>query len=120
MRQTSTIAVCVLMGTLAGPLSAEPPAKAPPAAKAPGPCEQIVQACKSAGFIEGDFKTGNGLWVDCIDPIMRGTGQPSKAKIPLPQVSPEQVAACKAKRPNFGEPKGPPAKGGQGNQPSGK
>jgi hypothetical protein len=120
MRRMMTLTVCTLIGCLAGPLSAEPPAKAPAAAKAPGPCEQIAEACKSAGFIAGDYKTGNGLWVDCVDPIMRGTGQPSKAKIPLPQVSPEVVAACKAKRPNFGEPKGPPAKGAQGNQPSGK
>jgi hypothetical protein len=64
--------------------------------------------CKQAGFIEGDYKTGNGLQVDCIDPIMRGKPQPPKAKLPLPQVSPQLVAACKAKHPSFGQPK--PAK----------
>ena len=99
MRQVrlSGAAVCAL---LAGPgvaLAAEAPAQ--------GPCDQIVAACKSAGFIEGDFKTGNGLQVDCIRPIMQGTPQPPKAKIPLPKVSPEAVAACKQKHPNFGEPK---------------
>jgi hypothetical protein len=101
MRQVRLSSAAVL-ALLAGPacaLAAEAPAKAP------GPCEEIVAACKSAGFIEGDYKTGNGLHVDCIDPIMRGGPQPPIAKIPLPKVSPETIAACKQKHPNFGEPK---------------
>jgi hypothetical protein len=77
--------------------------------KAEGPCEQVVAACKSAGFIEGDYKTGKGLYMDCIDPIMKGGGQPSTAKIPLPKISPDAVSACKQKHPNFGEPKKAPA-----------
>ena len=36
------------------------------------PCDQIIHACKQAGFVEGDYKKGYGLWIDCIDPIMRG------------------------------------------------
>jgi hypothetical protein len=83
------------------------PLIAQPANQAPGPCEQIVAACKSAGFVEGDYKKGYGLHVDCIDPIMRGTGQPAKADKPLPSVSPELVVACKAKHPNFGQEKQP-------------
>jgi hypothetical protein len=104
MRQVriSTAAVCTLLAGMAAPLSAQP------AASNPGPCEQIVEACKKAGFIQGDYKTGNGLHVDCIDPIMHGTAQPPKAKIPLPQVSPQLVAACKQKHPDFGEPKQKP------------
>jgi len=98
MRGISTVMLSVLVAALTVPAGAEPP-------KEGGPCEQIVAACKSAGFIEGDYRTGNGLHVDCIDPIMRGTAQPPKAKIPLPKVSPELVAACKQKHPNFGEPK---------------
>jgi hypothetical protein len=100
MRQVrlSSAAMCAL---LAGPAVAV--AEAP--AQGQGPCAEIVAACKSAGFIEGDYKTGNGLHVDCIDPIVRGTPQPPKAKIPLPKVSPETIAACKEKHPNFGEPK---------------
>jgi hypothetical protein len=78
--------------------------------QAPGPCEQIVTACKNAGFIEGDYKKGYGLHVDCINPIMRGTPQPPKADKPLPAVSPQLVAACKQKRPNFGEGKKAPGK----------
>jgi hypothetical protein len=67
------------------------------------PCDQIILACKHAGFVEGDYKKGYGLWVDCIDPIVRGTAQPANADKPLPSVSPELVAACKQKNPNFGE-----------------
>jgi len=70
---------------------------------APGPCKQIVEACAAAGFVRGDAKEGYGLWADCVDPIMRGTAQPSNADKPLPSVSPELVAACKQKRPNFAE-----------------
>ena len=70
---------------------------------APGPCEQIVEACKSAGFVKGDARQGYGLWRDCIDPIMRGAPQPPNADKQLPPVSPELVAACKQRHPNFGE-----------------
>ena len=37
-----------------------------------GPCKQIEDACAKAGFVKGEAKEGYGLWVDCIDPIMRG------------------------------------------------
>jgi len=70
---------------------------------APGPCDQIKATCKSAGFVEGDYKQGYGLWVDCIDPIMQGKTQPKKADKPLPSVAPSLIAACKQKHPNFGE-----------------
>jgi hypothetical protein len=43
------------------------------------------------------------LWLRSIDPIMRGTEQPSNADKPLPPVSSELVEACKRKNPNFGE-----------------
>ncbi len=70
---------------------------------APGPCDQIKASCKSAGFVEGDYKQGYGLWVDCIDPIMQGKKQPAKADKPLPSVSPSTFASCKKQHPNFGE-----------------
>lgn len=83
-------------------------------AAAPGPCEQIVVACTNAGFVKGDAREGYGLWVDCIDPLMRGTPQPHKADKPLPAVPPELIAACRQKHPDFGEgkkaaPAAPPA-----------
>lgn len=101
MRQLriSSAAVCALLAGPAVAIAAEAPTQGQ------GPCEQIVAACRSAGFIEGDFRTGNGLHIDCINPIMQGESQPPKAKIPLPKVSPETVAACRQKHPNFGEPK---------------
>ena len=68
-----------------------------------GPCKEIKEACEKAGFVKGEAKEGYGLWVDCIDPIMKATPQPSKAKKPLPSVGADLVNACKAKHPNFGQ-----------------
>jgi hypothetical protein len=107
--RTSMLALCTVLLGLAAPAGAAPPSTPAPA-KAAGPCAQIAAACKQAGFIEGDYKIGTGLQVDCIDPIMRGTPQPPKAKLQLPQVSPQLVAACKAKDPAFGQPKAAKAK----------
>jgi hypothetical protein len=68
----------------------------------PGPCKQIAQACKDAGFIKGDWKKGDGLWRDCVDPIMQGqTNVPGGTK-PLPKVDASLVSACKEKHPKFG------------------
>jgi hypothetical protein len=68
---------------------------------AAGPCEQIKNACLSAGFIPKDYKQGKGLWRDCVDPIMQA--KTVNSSIPLPAVNPRVVSACKAKHPNFGE-----------------
>ena len=67
------------------------------------PCKQIEQICEKAGFVKGEAKVGYGLWVDCIDPIMKGSPQPAKAKIPLPAVGGDLVSACRAKHPTFGQ-----------------
>src|SRR5438067_2418594 len=70
--------------------------------KAQGPCKQVEKACEGAGFIKGDWKKGDGLWRDCINPIMQGqTSVPGGTK-PLPSVDSSVVAACKAKHPKFG------------------
>jgi hypothetical protein len=69
----------------------------------PGPCAQIVNACKSAGFVLGDVRQGYGLWMDCVRPIMNGAVQPTNADKPLPQVPSDVVAACRQRNPNFGE-----------------
>ena len=92
----------VILGMLSAGVAATAIA-APPAGASPGPCEQITQACESAGFVKGDAKEGNGLWKDCIDPIMQGTTQPPNAKIALPKVGSDAVAACKQKHPEFGQ-----------------
>ena len=74
----------------------------PNGAQAPAPCKQIAEACKTAGFVKGDWKNGDGLWRDCVDPIVQGqTTVPGGTK-PLPTVDQTVVAACKAKHPKFG------------------
>lgn len=105
-RLISRASICTLVVGLALPMAAH----AANQAAGPGPCQQIATACKNAGFVEGDYKKGYGLHVDCIKPIMSGTPQPPKADKPLPVISPQVVAACKQKNPNFGEGKKPPAK----------
>jgi hypothetical protein len=66
-------------------------------------CEQITAACQNAGFTKGGVSTGTGLQMHCIEPIMQGTAQPAKAQRPLPQVSAQLVASCKASNPGFGQ-----------------
>jgi len=68
----------------------------------PGPCRAIEQACKNAGFIQGDWKKGDGLWRDCVDPIMQGQTNVPGATKPLPSVDAKAVTDCKAARPKFG------------------
>jgi len=65
------------------------------------PCAEIAHACKAAGFVKGSAP-GTGIGKNCIAPIVDGTPQPADATIPLPQVSPEVVARCKAVDPNYG------------------
>lgn len=81
---------------------------------APGPCKEIAEACKQAGFIPGDWKKGDGLWRDCVDPLIQGVSSVPGATKPLPKVDAGVIAACKAKHPKFGEGKVgsemPPAK----------
>jgi N-acetylglucosamine-6-sulfatase len=72
-----------------------------------GPCEQIAAACESAGFVRGGAGAGNGLVLDCIEPIVHGTAQPRRANRALPQVSSPIVAACKAQNPAFGQGQAP-------------
>jgi hypothetical protein len=55
-----------------------------------------------AGFVYGNIKKGNGLYADCMIPIVQGTRQPSAALKPLPAFDPQVAAACKSKNPKFG------------------
>ena len=81
------------------------PTQSPPAQPAPkrvGPCAQIMAACKQAGFVRNGAKTGAGIMVDCVRPIVVGTPQQVQGTKPLPQIDPQVVAACKRRNPNFG------------------
>jgi hypothetical protein len=110
--QLLSFAVCALIAGMAGaqtPSEAPPNAPPPPGAQPPhpkGPCGEILAACEGAGFVKGDYRAGNGLWGDCIAPIMQGRSEPANGKLPLPQVSPDVIAACKARNPRFGLEKG--------------
>jgi SPOR domain len=68
-----------------------------------GLCQQIRFACLNAGFVQGGAREGNGLWRDCIDPVMQGW-IPRGKRLPLPHVNPRIVAACRMNNPNFGRP----------------
>ncbi len=39
-------------------------------------CAAIRALCEQAGFVRGGARTGDGLFVDCIAPIIRQTPQP--------------------------------------------
>lgn len=92
---TRIAVLCQIMLALGGATAAH--------AQAQGPCQQIAAACRQAGFVQGGARTGEGIGVDCIRPIMTGTPQPRRASKPLPQVDPQIVAACKARNPGFGQ-----------------
>jgi hypothetical protein len=58
-------------------------------------CEQIRTACKNAGFVMGGGAR-DGLLLDCFNPIVLGTARPKAASIPLPNINPQFVNACRA------------------------
>src|SRR5262245_50282921 len=68
---------------------------------APNECRQIADACRKAGFIQGDWKKGDGLWRDCVNPLVQGKTSVPGATKPLPSVDGKLVADCKAKHPKF-------------------
>jgi hypothetical protein len=79
---------------------AQAPAKMPN--QPPGPCKEIADACRNAGFVKGDWKKGDGLWRDCVDPVMQGQASAPGGTKPLPRVDAALVSACKAKHPKYG------------------
>jgi hypothetical protein len=106
-----TLATFLLTGMFS-PSFAQPaqpaPAQTAPAQPAPGqaapsrggPCAQITAACQQAGFVRNGAKSGDGILVDCIRPIMAGL--PLQGTKTLPPMDPQVVAACKQQNPNFG------------------
>ena len=106
MRATTLLLtlVSLLVTGLLSPSWAQPaqPAPAQSPSKGASPCAQIAVACKQAGFNPAGAKTGIGMVLDCIRPIMQGTPQRQQATKPLPQIDPQVVAACKEQNPNFG------------------
>jgi hypothetical protein len=69
------------------------------------PCAKIAAACTQAGFLPNGAKTGVGIEVDCIRPIMASTPQRAQATKALPH--PQVVQACRERNPEFGMDGGP-------------
>lgn len=84
---TSNAVFCVMAAALAAPVFA-----------AENPCDAIGKACVSAGYKQGEAKEGEGLYYDCVDPIMKGKKATGKKQ---PDITPQMIAACKAVDPNF-------------------
>jgi hypothetical protein len=104
----------VVVLSLIGPLSAgvsfslAQPAQTPAVQVPWHPCAQIRAACTQAGFVPDGDKTGVGIKVDCIQPLMVGTPQRKQAAKPLPPLDPQVVVACKERNPSFGMDGGQP------------
>jgi hypothetical protein len=59
-------------------------------------CQRIVDECKKLGFIQGEWKTDNGLWKDCFDPVVHG-GKPTRDGKPIEvTASASDVQSCRA------------------------
>ena len=67
------------------------------------PCQQVSQACKTAGFVVGKWREGYGYWAHCVNPLMQGVSNPAGAIKPLPVVASSVISACKAKAPQWGK-----------------
>jgi hypothetical protein len=78
----------------------------PPPPKEPN-CLAVYNACTGGGYIFGDAGKGNGLWKDCITPLMTNTASP-KAPPPgvtfpakTPQLT-QQIQTCHQNHPKWG------------------
>jgi hypothetical protein len=59
-------------------------------------CQQIVEECKKLGFVVGEWKTDNGVWKDCFDPVVHN-GKPTREGKPIEvPVSASDVQTCRA------------------------
>jgi hypothetical protein len=60
-------------------------------------CQRIISECKKLGFIPGQWKKDNGLWKDCFDPVVKGSGSATRDGKPISvPVSSSDVQACRA------------------------
>src|SRR6516165_7018292 len=101
MRAIAITAVGLLVSGLSVPLRAQP-------GQLGGPCAEIRAACLGAGFVPNGARSGIGIAVDCVQPIMAGRPQRPRAARPLPQIDPRIVAACTSSNPSFGQGRGGP------------
>ncbi|MEO8243745.1 MAG: sulfatase [bacterium] len=60
-------------------------------------CGDLRKACQAAGFVQsGGHGSGTRVIRDCMDPLMNGVTPPGTGKLPLPKVSADAIASCKA------------------------
>jgi hypothetical protein len=60
-------------------------------------CRHIKEECQRLGFRQGRWKEDEGLWKDCFDPVVKGTGQPTKDGHPVNvPVSAQEIQECRA------------------------
>jgi arylsulfatase A-like enzyme len=66
-------------------------------ARGEGACEQINDACRDAGFVRGRAASGEGLRLDCFEPLVQGRTASTSSRA-LPRVDPALIAACRAEK----------------------
>ena len=95
------ILICyVLSAVVSVPVFAAPPPPTEPN------CLAVYNACTSGGYIQGDAGKGNGLWKDCINPLMTGSTppKPPPAGVTFPSAASlsQQIQTCHKNHPKFG------------------
>jgi hypothetical protein len=72
----------------------------PDQAKSEGPCAEIINRCKAAGFKPGQGSM-NGLWFECVEPIYNRHAPPGRTIAPLPSIDPKTVNDCRTNVPDL-------------------
>jgi hypothetical protein len=55
------------------------------AAKDPS-CKQVMDECGKAGYVKAGGKSGKGLWIGCVCPLIAGTPEPKNNSLKLPDI----------------------------------
>lgn len=59
-------------------------------------CQNILTACKKAGFIAGEMKEDNGLYKDCFNPLLHGLTPTQRGQNVTVQINPADAQTCYA------------------------
>src|SRR5262249_46766418 len=100
----------IIFGTLIVGLGPAVSVQAAPRQRA---CAAIRAACEQAGFVQGGARTGDGLFVACIPPIIPQTPPPPPAGRHHPKIALQLLVQCKAQNPNLGQRNAPPSQAAQ-------
>ena len=72
----------------------------PEQARSEGPCAEIINRCKAAGFKPGNGAL-NGLWFECVEPIYNRHAPPGRTIAPLPSIDAKTVNDCRTNVPDL-------------------